>query len=188
MTQLSEAVEIQVQNLPQAAQIYYGEQMAHGKEDIFGTIAQLRDSDTIPAQYRVSAGLALAQLTELLNGEPPPRAKSELDALEHVNAEIDAAKEAGDTERANMLQESIRKVAAAALTDEEIAAHELIGAAVVDELADVQMEKYNAAYEKSAELALRSLKRQMADDEAEAFFKQHEEPKIRLALSRAFGI
>ena len=46
----------------------------------------------------------------------------------------------------------------------------------------------DAAYEEASELALRALKRQMADDDAEAFFAQHEEPKIRGALERAYGV
>jgi len=187
MSELSQNINEQLASMPQKQQLYYNSLLAKGEEDIFGTIADIHKTELAP-DLQQPAGLALAALNEMLNGEPAPRAKSELDALEHVNAEIDAAKEAGDTERANMLQGAVRKVAAAALTEEEIAAHELIGETVVDEMTDARQAQFDEAYKDATEVALRSLKRQMGSDEAEAFFKQHEEPKIKLALKRAYGV
>jgi hypothetical protein len=87
-----------------------------------------------------------------------------------------------------MLQGAVRRAAAAALTTEEVVAHELIGATVVSELTDGRQAQFDEAYKEATELALRTLKRQMADDEAEAFFAKYEEPKIRGALEQAYGV
>jgi hypothetical protein len=188
MSELSESITERLAAMPQAQQVYFADAIERGKSNIFETISELKKPEGVPVEYRAAGGLALAQLNEMLNGVATPRAKSELDALEHVNAEIDAARAAGDTERANMLQGAIRKVAAAAITDEEREAHELIGATVVSELTDGRQAQFDAAYEEASDLALRALKRQMADDDAEAFFKQYDEPKIKLALERAYGV
>jgi hypothetical protein len=188
MSELSQNINEQLAQMPQKQQMYYSSLLAKGEQDIFGTITDIHKTE-VPSDLQQPAGLALAALNEMLNGEPAPRAKSTEDAYAHIQSEIDKAEELGDTDRAELLKSSVQD--ALDSSEKQIAADKQFitdNQEMLEGLVNAGKERFDTAFKETSEKTLSNLKRHMKPEAAERFFAEHEEPKIRGALERVFGI
>ena len=112
MSQLTESIQKRLEQLPQSQRLFYGELVDQSEGNIFTSIKQIRAdtaSGEIKPEFHEVAGLAIAALTEILNGEASPAALSEAEAVEDIRVKLQTAETHGDEQNAAILRDSLKK-------------------------------------------------------------------------------